>query len=95
MSATLRLVLAWAALMLLLALTVAATFLPIGDWRMVVSFGIAAVKAALVLWFFMELRGDNGLARLAGVAAFGWIAILFLLVAADYATRHWTGAGAF
>ena len=89
-----RLVLVWAALLALLALTVTATFLPLGEARLAVSYGIAVAKAALVLWFFIELRGDRGLARLAGLAAFAWIAILFLLVAADYLTRGWTGAGA-
>ena len=88
MTAPVRMLLAWAALMVLLALTVAVTFVPIGNWRMAISYAIAVAKAALVLWFFMDLRADGGLARLAGIAGFGWIAILFLLVAADYATRH-------
>jgi cytochrome c oxidase subunit 4 len=94
MSATLRLVLVWVGLMILLALTVTATFLPIGEVRTAISYAIAAAKTALVLWFFMELRRDAGLTRLAGLAAFAWVAILFLLVGADYLTRGWTGAGA-
>ena len=94
MSATVRLLLVWAALMLLLAITVTATFLPLGNVRIAVSYGVAVAKAALVLWFFMELRDDDGLARLAGIAAFAWISILFVLVIADYLTRDWTGAGA-
>jgi cytochrome c oxidase subunit 4 len=94
MSVTLRLVLVWAALLALLALTVSASFLPLGAARLAVSYGIATAKAALVLWFFMELRGDKGLTRLAGLAGFAWIALLFTLVAADYLTRTVTSAGA-
>jgi cytochrome c oxidase subunit IV len=94
MSATARLVAVWAALMLLLAITVAATFLPLGDLRILVSYGVAIAKAALVLWYFMELSNDDGLARLAALAAFAWTSILFILVCADYLTRGWSGAGA-
>jgi len=95
MSPSLRLILVWAALMLLLALTVGATFLPLGHWRTVTSYGIAMAKAALVLWFFMELRSDSGLSRLAVLTGFVWIGLLFLLIVADYVTRGWTAAGAF
>lgn len=95
MSASVRLVLVWAALMLLLALTVGASFLPLGEWRVVVGYGIAAIKAALVLWFFMEMREDAGLTRLACLIGFAWIAILLLLISADYATRTSTSAAAF
>lgn len=94
MSATLRLVLVWAALLTLLALTVGATFVPLGAARLAVSYGIAAAKAALVLWFFMELRGDKGLTRVVGLAGFAWIAILFTIIIADYLTRTVTSAGA-
>ena len=48
MTTPLRLLLAWAALMVLLALTVAVTFVPIGNWRMAISYAIAIAKAALV-----------------------------------------------
>jgi len=89
MSATARLVVVWLALLVLLSSTVAATFLPLGHLRSGVAYGIAAAKAGLVLWYFMELRSEEGLTRLAGLAAFGWIAILFLMVAADYLARGW------
>ncbi|WP_185999030.1 cytochrome C oxidase subunit IV family protein [Novosphingobium aerophilum] len=56
-----------------------------------IAFGIASAKAALILWFFMELRQEGGLARLAAIAGFVWLAILFTLTAADYLTRFWKG----
>jgi cytochrome c oxidase subunit 4 len=94
MTMTLRLVLVWVSLLTLLALTVGASFLPLGEARLAVSYGIAAAKAALVLWFFMELRSEKGLTRLAALAGFAWIAFLFTIIAADYLTRAVTSAGA-
>jgi cytochrome c oxidase subunit 4 len=82
-----RLLLAWAALLGLLAMTVGAAFLPIGGAKPWVALMIAAAKAAVILWFFMELRRDSGISRLAGIAAFLWIAMLLVLSAADYVTR--------
>ncbi len=93
-SGTLRLVLVWALLLALLATTIGASFLPIGPLRPAVSYGIATAKAALILWFFMEMRREGGLARLAALAGFAWLAILFTLVASDYLTRGWTGGAA-
>ncbi|PEQ13644.1 hypothetical protein B2G71_04775 [Novosphingobium sp. PC22D] len=87
MTASLRLVLVWAALMGLLALTIGASFLPLGPVLPVISYAIAAAKAGLVLWFFMELREEGGLARLAGMAGFIWLAFLLTLLAADLTTR--------
>ena len=89
MSATGRLWLVWGALMALLALTLGAAFLPLGPAKPWIGYGIAAAKAALVLVFFMDLRREGGLARLATLAAFAWLAILLSLVAADVATRGW------
>lgn len=86
-----RLVAIWALLVALLASTVGATFLPLGPMLPAVSFGIAIAKALLVLWFFMELKRDDGLARLAIFAGFAWIAILFILTAADNGTRGMIG----
>jgi len=84
-----RILAVWAALMMLLALTLAAAFLPLGAAKPWVAYAIATAKAALVLWFFMELRREDGIMRLAAVAGFVWLAILFVLTAADYVTRVW------
>lgn len=87
MSATIRLILVWGATLALLAATIAATVLPLGPVRPLVSYGIATAKAMLILWFFMELRREGGLARLATLAAFAWLMILFALITADYVSR--------
>jgi cytochrome c oxidase subunit 4 len=55
-----------------------------------VSLGIAFCKAALVLWFLMNLRAEHGLIRIAAVGAAIWLLILLLLSATDYAARGLT-----
>jgi cytochrome c oxidase subunit 4 len=82
-----RLVLVWIALMGLLALTIGASFLPLGPVLPLVSYGIAAAKTALVFWFFMEMRREDGLARLAALTGFVWLTLLFVLISADVVTR--------
>ena len=69
--------------MALLALTIGASFLPLGPALPAISYGIAAAKARLVLWFFMELRSEDGLARLAVLIGFGWLILLIAFTAAE------------
>jgi cytochrome c oxidase subunit 4 len=71
-------------LLLLLAATVWATVLGLGAWA---NLAIAAAKAALVLWFFMELRSGPPLLRLFAFGAVAWLSILFGLGFADWLTR--------
>jgi cytochrome c oxidase subunit 4 len=91
---TRRLVLVWVALLILLALTISATFLPIGPLKPVVNFGIALAKATLIFWFYMHLREESGLVRLAAVGAGAWLVIMLLLMSSDYLTRFWFKAAA-
>lgn len=77
----------WGALMLLLALTVGATFVPMGSLRTVANISIAFAKAGLVFAFYMHLREEGGLVRLAAVGAVIWLAILLCLMSSDYLTR--------
>ena len=76
-----------AALMVLLALTVAASFVPLGPFGVVVALSIAAAKAVLILLFFMHVRYGSTLTKLFAVAGFFWLLILFLLTFSDYLTR--------
>ncbi|HEX4272239.1 MAG TPA: cytochrome C oxidase subunit IV family protein [Rhizomicrobium sp.] len=77
----------WLALCLLLAATCAIAYVPLGAANLPISLVIAATKAALVGGIFMRLRTDTPLNRLAACIGPTWIAIMFLLVFADYATR--------
>ncbi|MBN9032461.1 MAG: hypothetical protein BGO05_22320 [Rhizobiales bacterium 63-7] len=77
----------WLALMALLAATVVSSMLLQGTAGLAASLVIALAKAALVFWFFMHLREENGLARIAATGAVLWVAILFLLSGLDIVTR--------
>ena len=77
----------WLALMALLAATVVSSMLLRGSVGLAASLVIALAKAALVFWFFMHLREENGLARIAATGAVLWVAILFLLSGLDIVTR--------
>lgn len=81
-------ILVWAALLALLAATMLATFLPIGELKAPLNLLIAVVKAGLVAWFFMHLRKATGLVRLFALGGLFWLGLLFSLTFADYATRH-------
>ena len=86
-----RLALVWAALFLLLAATVIAAHLPLGAAKPWISYAIAFAKAALILWFFMEMRKEGAIARLAMLAAGIWLIMMMTLSASDYLTRGWMG----
>ena len=78
----------WFALLLLLAATVGAAYLPLGISNTIISLVIAAVKVTLVMVFFMELRTSSALIRLAALAGMFWLIFLFALTAGDYLTRQ-------
>jgi cytochrome c oxidase subunit IV len=78
-----------AALFVLLAMTVAASHIEHGTLNLVVGLSIAAAKAALILVYFMQLRNDTPVIRLAAGAGFLCLAILMTMVISDYLTRGW------
>lgn len=77
----------WAALMVLLALTTALAFVPLGRAQLGVSLAIACTKALLVLLLFMELKASSGLVRVFAGAGFFWLLIMIVLTSADYTHR--------
>lgn len=82
-----RIVWSWLGLLLLLATTFGAAFLPIGKFNIAVALTIGAAKAAIVVLVFMELVQGHPLRRLfAGVGLF-WLVVLFGLSMTDYVTR--------
>ena len=83
---------AWIALVVLLALTIGASFLPLGKALVFANYGIAIAKTAIIVWFFMEMRTRNGLERLALGVGFIWLSFLLILSFADVLTRGWVGS---
>jgi cytochrome c oxidase subunit 4 len=78
----------FAALMVLLVLTLAAAAKDLGEWNIIIAVTIAVIKAVLVVLFFMHLFWSTKLVKLFGVAALFWLAILFALTLGDYFTRR-------
>jgi cytochrome c oxidase subunit 4 len=82
-----RLVLAWATLLVLLALQVGGAFLPLGDFAMPAALLLALMMTAVVAFAFMEVgRGPVLVLVFAGAGLF-WLVVLFSLGGADYLTR--------
>ena len=79
----------WLALLLLLALTIGSAYIPLGAGNSVLNLAIAALKASLVLLFFMHLRRSSTLVRLTAASALLWLAFMFALTFADYLSRGW------
>lgn len=77
----------WAALIGLLAVTIAYAYIPGAPARAGVGLLIGAAKAVLIAVFFMQLRRATGLVRLAALAGLVWLSFLFLFSFADWMTR--------
>lgn len=77
----------FAALMVLTALTVAASRIDLGGLNVFVALVIAITKAVLVVLFFMHVRYSSRLTQLFVSAGFFWLVILLTLTLSDYLTR--------
>ncbi|MGN6655471.1 MAG: cytochrome C oxidase subunit IV family protein [Rhodanobacter sp.] len=77
-----------AALLVLLTLSAGSALIPMGAFNEVANLGIAAMKALLVLIFFMRLKTDNPLLRLVAATGFAWLALLVALSLADLLSRN-------
>jgi cytochrome c oxidase subunit IV len=83
----------WFALMVLMVITVALSRVTMpGPLNTLIALGIAAVKATLVLLFFMHLKYESyKLSAVVFGAGLFWLLILFGLNLVDYLTRHTLG----
>jgi cytochrome c oxidase subunit 4 len=68
-------------------LTVVVSYAPLGGLHTPVALGIAAVKASLVLLFFMHLIHSPKLTWLAMGGALFTFAVMVLITLSDYLTR--------
>ena len=75
------------ALFVLLAVTVGANFLNLGPLNVAVALLIALVKAALILWIFMEVRHRGPILWLFAGAGFFWLILLLVMMMGDDASR--------
>jgi len=77
-----------AALLVLTILTVGISFLPLdGDWHIVSGLIVGAVKAALVVVFFMHANRSPRITWCVIVVSIVFVLILFCLTLSDVTTR--------
>jgi cytochrome c oxidase subunit 4 len=77
----------WGALVALATVTLLASRAVGGGWGLVVAFAIAAIKAGLVVGFFMHLAGGRPIHRIVFAIAVAFVVLLVLGMLADVGTR--------
>ena len=74
-------------LMVLTAVTVAAAYVNLGAFNIVIALAIASLKATLVVLYFMHARYSPKRTHMVIIAAVFWLAIMLALTLSDYVTR--------
>jgi len=77
----------FAALMVLLVLTLVAAYFDLGEWNVIIAITIAVVKAVLIILYFMHIRWGTALVRVFAGAALFWLTIMTILILQDYLSR--------
>jgi cytochrome c oxidase subunit IV len=79
------------ALLVLLFATVGAAHLPLGPFHFPTAMTIAAVKAVLIVVYFMHVKYSHRLTAVIAVASFLWLGIMIALTLTDYLSRESRG----
>lgn len=79
--------LVWVGLIVLLGISLAYAYWPLGPVKFGAGLAIATVKAGLIATIFMQLRKSSALVHMAAAAGLAWLALLFLFSFADFLTR--------
>jgi cytochrome c oxidase subunit 4 len=80
-------VLVGASLLFLTWLTVRVSYMDFGVFNLLVGVGIATVKAALVVMFFMHLKYDEPFNKVVFMGCLAFLAVFFVLTLADTMER--------
>lgn len=75
------------ALLVLTVLTVLVAQMDFGFFNVLIAMGIATIKAALVLLFFMHLKYDNKLFPVIFLTGVFFLIVIFLFCELDIVTR--------
>jgi cytochrome c oxidase subunit IV len=76
-------------LMILTVITVLVATVDLGMLNTVVALAVAGCKAALVIWFFMEVRHARSITRLTVLGGIVWLVIMLVFLFSDYMSRNW------
>lgn len=79
----------WAALLILLAVTVGVAYVPLGRLNTPVALCIATAKAVVVMLYFMHIRYNRWLVWLFAALGFIWVGHMLIWTTADYVSRDW------
>jgi cytochrome c oxidase subunit 4 len=78
------------ALMVLTVVTVGAAFVNLGSFNFPVAMLIAVFKASLVVWYFMHVKYQSHMTKLAIAMGLFFLAILLGETMVDYASKNFT-----
>ena len=81
----------FAMLLVLTATTVWVAQHDFGAYNTPVALAVAALKASLVVIYFMGVRHNTPLTKVVVVSGFFWLIIMFGLTMGDYMSRSWLG----
>lgn len=76
------------ALMVLTVVTVVIAQFDFGFLNTAIALAVAAVKASLVILYFMHVRHATRLTWVVVIGSFVWLGVLFVLTYSDYFSRH-------
>lgn len=79
----------WVGLLVLLGLTLGASYAKWGSLSTALSFLISALKTLLIAYFYMHLKREKGMTRIFALAGVAWLVVLFSLTLSDYIGRRW------
>lgn len=79
----------FAALMVLLVMTVSVAYIHLGKLNLIAALTIAVIKAVLIILYFMHVRYSPRLIWIFVGAGFFWLGIMFALSMGDFMTRAW------
>jgi cytochrome c oxidase subunit 4 len=82
-------IMVFVALLMATALTTGVAYIDMGPFNTVVALLIAFIKMSLVILFFMHVKYQPGLTRLAIICAFFWLGIMMTLTLSDELSRGW------
>jgi cytochrome c oxidase subunit IV len=77
------------ALLGLLALTIASSYLNLGVLNPILTASISVASTGLILLFYMHVRRSKPLLWFFVGAGFFWLGIMFVLAFSDFLTRGW------
>jgi len=77
----------WLSLLLLLLLNLGSAALPLGAYNVLLHMAISIIMTLLLMVFFMHLRHELPVVRLAAVIGFVWLGFMIVLSLSDFLIR--------